>query len=352
MLINDVKQLKPPMLTAILRVHEFLSDDELVTQVHILSKTEGDAASQYTLSVKYKDFRTQRHAPDRIVVTLYKPSYQTAQHEVTFCNTVLRFAQQQQSITDLRIPQCYDAYFDAATDEAHILMEDISTAFREQRDNVPPTKRHREQIIDALASLHGAWWEHGRLPLLRAMPDELQHERELIAAQQGLANVKAHPSSRLSPQQLDILTKITTAYPQGQQARFLAGDGVTVIHGDLHAQRLRYAHQDIRIVGWKAWRVGLGTDDLARIMACYWPEPMHRMEAKPLLQRYHRHLQAMGVQQYTWEQCWYDYRASIANVIREDLRNWSRDKMKSGAWQPTLSALNTFIKVDGLQIYR
>ena len=68
---------------------------------------------------------------------------------------------------------------------------------------------------------------------------------------------------------------------------------------------------DVRLFDWDAWRIGLGTVDLAYIMAVHWyPERRRRMESA-LLDRYHTTLLACGVRDYDRHALDDDYRLAV-----------------------------------------
>ena len=46
-------------------------------------------------------------------------------------------------------------------------------------------------------------------------------------------------------------------------------------------------------------------------MALDWESDIRRRLEAPILQRYHTQLLARGVEDYPWDQLWYDYRLSI-----------------------------------------
>jgi hypothetical protein len=57
----------------------------------------------------------------------------------------------------------------------------------------------------------------------------------------------------------------------------------------------------LRLIDWDAWRLDLGAEDLAYMMALHWyPERRRRVEM-PLLRRYHEALTSHGVSGYGFE---------------------------------------------------
>ncbi|MCA9913347.1 MAG: hypothetical protein KC496_08350, partial [Anaerolineae bacterium] len=65
MLITDLRHVTPKLLTAIFRANGFLSERELVTKVQVEDSSASGVAQHHRLSLRYKDFQTHRHAPER-----------------------------------------------------------------------------------------------------------------------------------------------------------------------------------------------------------------------------------------------------------------------------------------------
>ncbi len=349
MLISDPKQVTPTVLTAVFRANGFLSERERVTR----AQHQGSGDSGERFSLRYADFRTQRQAPDRIFVKLTPGGGEgaLAEREVTFYNRVLPPMLERHQRADLRIPRCFDAYYDEDTGAAHILLEDLGADFRPHSKPEPPTQRHREQVIDSLAVFHAFWWEHDDLGTLSERPTEATLAQNQERYQQKFAELDAFAGERLNPLHRDLLQQIVQRTPAKRHERLLAGQGLTLVHRDLHPGNFLYSHKDLRILDWQSWRADPATDDLAYMIACFWPEPLRRFHEEKLLRRYHEGLRRAGVTGYTWDDLQYDYRASIARAICFLLAAWTPEKHPTPYWKRIENALNAFDKLDGLRIY-
>jgi hypothetical protein len=69
--------------------------------------------------------------------------------------------------------------------------------------------------------------------------------------------------------------------------------------------------EDARIFDWDAWRIGVGTGDLAYMMALHWYPDQRRRVERHLLDHYHAALLAHGVIGYDRRALDYDYRLSV-----------------------------------------
>jgi hypothetical protein len=85
----------------------------------------------------------------------------------------------------------------------------------------------------------------------------------------------------------------------------------------------------VRLIDWDAWRLDLGAEDLAYMMAVHWYPERRRHLERSLLHRYHERLSANGVRGYDFEALWQDYRLSV--IWQLALPVW-QSSVKLGAW--------------------
>ena len=86
----------------------------------------------------------------------------------------------------------------------------------------------------------------------------------------------------------------------------------------------------------------VGPRDLAYMMTLFWyPEHRARME-ETLLRRYHRGLLAGGVGDYTWDECWDDYRWSAIRNIFIPILQWTRGQPGWLWWSQLEKSLAAF----------
>jgi thiamine kinase-like enzyme len=352
MLISDIRYLKPQLITPILRAGEVIGDSEEVEQIRQISSGESNGAKHYVLALQYKDFRTQRHAPDRIFVKIGLPrqNEEFARREVMFYERIVRSMKRKLPKEVLRFPACYDAYYDDEKLQYHLILEDISQQFKESPEKAPPTPRHREQVMDTLAYFHAYWWEHPLLEDLAPLPTAESIDENLAAYQERLGDIKASVGKYVNSKHLDLLSKIAAAYPKKRRERLIAGQGITLVHRDLHPRNLLYSPRESLIVDWESWRIDTATDDLAYMIVFFWPQHLRQFNEMPLLQRYHNTLLKQGVRDYDWDAFLYDYKASLARCIAFLLRSWTRTKHASGLWQRMEVGMDNFLAMGGMEI--
>jgi hypothetical protein len=96
--------------------------------------------------------------------------------------------------------------------------------------------------------------------------------------------------------------------------RYHSHRDMTIVQGDAHYWNCflpKDGGDDIRFFDWDCWRIDVGTDDLAYMIALHWyPDRRHILE-RPLLDLYHATLTACGVTGYDRRSLEADYRLSV-----------------------------------------
>jgi thiamine kinase-like enzyme len=271
---------------------------------------------------------------------------------VDFYNKVLPAMLRKNKIEDLCLTACYDAYFDDVTGQSHIILENIAGDYKPSSEKHPPTQRHREQIFDALARIHAHWWEHPILDTLAEMPAAEQLTENLQVYQAQYQAMLDFQGTKFMPvRHKEILKQIAEKIPARRRERLINGQGLTIVHRDLHPGNLLYSHRESRIIDWETWRIDTATDDLAYMIVCFWPQQLRDFQENAVLHRYYNNLVRFGVEGYSWDDFQYDYRASIVRCIAFLLYSWSKEKHVRGYWQRAEAALTAFDKLNGMAIF-
>jgi hypothetical protein len=351
MLITSIRLITPVLMTAILRANGTLQDHESVSDVRRLASSESDTAAHYQLGLQYKDYRTQRHAPDEVFLKITHVDFPDAEREVRFYSEIAPRMRRRYSSDELCLPQCYDAYYEETSKQAHVILDNLSRAFKPAPQHFPPTARHQQQVIDALARIHAYWWDHPELETFAPVPDRAGLDAEVEMLDRKYAELRSFAGAQLRPRQQDILKLITSGMPLQRQERVLSGTGLTLVHRDLQPANLFYSHRETRILGWRGFAADFGTDDLAYMIACHWSPFERKMHEKNALGRYHETLVRSGVQDYSTEALEQDYRSSIARCIALLLAGWTREKHTKGYWRTAETAIQIFDECNGMEIY-
>jgi len=351
MLITDARYFKPQVITAIFRANDIIKEHEEVVKLTQIKAGETGEYKHYTFSVQYKDFRTQRHAPDHVALIISVKGAKQAKRQIDFFERIVAVMKRRVDKTLLRYPTCYDAYYDDASEQFHIILEDFSKEFSPSPDKTPPTPRHREQVIDTLAILHAYWWDHPLLEELATLPSEESVKTRVTAYQTKLAEIKKSVGQYLDPKYMNFLEKLAKGLPQKRYKRLVNQKGLTITHNKLFPENILHSTRDSVIVNWQYWAIGISTDDLATMIPFNWSPDVRQFQERQLLKRYYDTLIKRGAGDYSWQDFEYDYKSSLAHIIGDMLIDWTRDEHMRGHWRKMETAIDSFIDMGGKQIY-
>lgn len=347
--LTHIEQASAQWLTARLQAHGCLTGGA-VAAVEPSKVSASGAAYHAWLHLAYTADADAASCPKRLFLKVNKAEAPWAHKEAEFYTTLVPMMEAAQPQTLWPFARCFDAAYDTSSSASHLLLEDLTDTHEEAAPPLPPTNAHCQQLIDALALFHSFWWEHPRLGNGVAEARTAESIRELRQA--SVSNVKAWADSigdRVSAERKALIERIIRQWPQRRVDRLTCGQGVTLVHRDTHTANFLFpkaANDAVRITDWQSWRVDFATDDLAIFMAAQWyPERRARLE-RPLLERYHAQLVAHGVADYSWDDLWYDYRASILRLFSIFIGGWHPRRAPRLWWDRTERCLMAF---DDLQ---
>lgn len=333
--LTDVQQITPTWLTALFRRKGF-TEMSPVIDVKVVESKSTNVSQVYFLYLSYANYKSE--LPSRLFLKIPYPGQTWGNKEVEFY-TILAPTMRTTSPDYMWLfPHCYDVAFSPEAKCSHLLLEDLSATHFTNQHPMPPTRRLCELVIDAYASFHAYWWEH---PWLGQQVGELLTEATitefLALAQTKLTNFVDTVGPELETQQLATLQRIAFAWPKRRTERVLQGQGITIVHRDPHPLNFLYPHNNqkhtVKLIDWQSWRVDTGTDDLAYLMACHWPLEEQSVLERALVERYHQQLTNQCIEGYDWDDCLYDYRASIIRCLFFLLIAWSPTQWKQGTWR-------------------
>jgi ecdysteroid kinase len=238
------------------------------------------------------------------------PSWNAGRQEVAFYTEVATV------MATRLVPRCFEAAWDAETNAWHLLLEDLTDSHVIATTwPLPPTKGQCERIVHARARFHAEWWDDPRLGASVGKwdgPDAMGNHLKTFA--ERFARFADRLGDRLARERLALYERFIDAAPR-LLSRYYSHLNVTIVQGDAHVWNgflLRDgATDDVRFFDWDSWRVDVGADDLAYMMAMHWyPDLRSRLE-RPLLDRYHSALVTQGVQGYDRRALDDDYHLSV-----------------------------------------
>ncbi len=319
MVIQSLAQVTPEWLTAKLRERGVLPRGA-VSHIEFDSTTfnQGFVSNIARLKISYSQDafgKLPRNVPNSLFLKMSKPDVHPEMlkrgcHEISFYRAVQPIAH------ELEIPICYDAECDAEQ-RSHLLIQDLSETHFQKPLPLPPSNRHCEMIVEALAQLHAQWWNDPRL-------GSSLGERMTGAN----ANVLHQRLEATLPKFMDYLGDALLLHYKRALEQTLASDflprlsqrlidqqNVTLIHGDAHTGNLMLPHNveqnRVMLIDFQLWGINVAAIDLAFLIALHWNRERRAALEQSLLRRYYKTLIANGVTNYAWDDFWNDYRESV-----------------------------------------
>jgi hypothetical protein len=222
-------------------------------------------------------------------------------------------------LPDAPLLRCYDGRFSPTLQRYHLLLEDVSASHTIACDK-PPTLAYGLALAEALAILHAHWWGAARLAEAHAPLHDANHIRRFVAiAKPGAGHIVGQLAGELQPHWPAAIGDLFARHPQAMIRRSQEANGFTIIHGDAGCYNIMVPREgerplyliDRQPFDWSltTW---LGVYDLAYALVFHGDIEARRQWERPILRHYHQTLSRRGVQGYTWEQLWDDYRLCVA----------------------------------------
>ena len=144
-------------------------------------------------------------------------------------------------------------------------------------------------------------------------------QRFIDISESGVENILHHFPSELEPHWPDAIRTLYVKHRQAIIKRTQDDRGFTLVHGDLGNKNVlvpRAGDRPIYIIDrqpfdW-ALTTWLGVYDLAYAMVLDWEIETRRRLGIPILRNYHDQLIKHGVNDYSWEQLYADYKLCVA----------------------------------------
>jgi Ecdysteroid kinase-like family len=212
-----------------------------------------------------------------------------------------------------RVPHCFEALWDADTRAWHLLLEDLTdTHVIATTWPLPPAIEQCERVVRARACFQAEWWDDPRLgtSIGTWLPAD---DCQLESFHAAVTRFVGHVGDRLSPQRFDLYKRLID---NGRKLnkRHHSHHNMTIVQGDAHFWNCFIPNDegdDVRLFDWDCWRIDVGTDDLAYMIAMHWYPDRRSLFEQPLLDCYHAALMAHGVKGYSRQALDDDYRLSV-----------------------------------------
>lgn len=305
-IIKTADDITPAWLTHILQQKDLLSADQQVTSLSANTIGTGQMGSVARITPTYSE---PCAAPETLIAKLAATNETSRQTGIKLgvYEAEVRFYEQIADTVDMRTPHCWLADFDHNEGWFTLLLEDLGDY--ETGNVLTGGSVERARLaIDQLVKLHTSRWNDTHLSSLDWLTAP-RAEQLFGLFTQALEPFKALFANRISPELLALAEQVipkATDYVRNWQ-------GPKVIqHGDYRLDNMLFgttaSHDPVVVVDWQTLRLGPPMLDLAFYLGTGLSIEDRRQHEASLVKGYHQALLTAGITDYSWEQCWKDYR--------------------------------------------
>jgi hypothetical protein len=262
------------------------------------------------------------------------------------------------SQVQLRTPRCYFNAFKPENGDFLLLLEDLAPATC--GDQVAGCSvEHVRLAIHELAKFQATWWNSPKLDGLEWIP-RFDAEWQIDALEQNYEPCWPAFVDFVGPLLTPILNDAGVRL--GKSARSLmnrmASDfPMTIVHGDYRLDNMFFASSqggpEFAVIDWQIAQRSTGVFDVAYFLAGTLPSDERRAHEREILRSYHNTLVAHGVNGYSFDQCWQDYRTTtlflfVYSVMAAGSIDMANER---GATLFSTIARRTLSAIDDLKAY-
>jgi thiamine kinase-like enzyme len=218
---------------------------------------------------------------------------------------------------NLPIPGCYYSDFNAETGAFILLLEDLSH-FQAVGyiDGCGPNDVI--SVVRALAKFHSYWWGSPQLEDMGGTSILAEFPFNELWAQYPQKVSELLPDI-IIPETFIAMGQYIAANELSIFNRLMETGPITCIHRDISVDNILFNRQSESIpailLDWQIVGKGRGAYDVAFFLIGSVPSEQRRETERNLLQIYHSDLLQYGVKDYSFDQCWLDYRLAAIGKL-------------------------------------
>jgi hypothetical protein len=317
---NTPAQINPPFLTAILRSAGVLRQATVTAiQVEPLAAKTSFNAQMARLHLVYD--RPEAGAPQSLIAKLPTADTGLFQNAAVFRPGAKEswFYRHGAARSPLNVPRCYFNAVAGASGESVLLLQDLAPAQTgDWADGIPLDKA--ELALRSLARQHAAWWatDPTAEPELARLMDNLDEEQDLVerlyaaAWPRFLKSAAFHIPKDVREFGHHLVGRISAAEAT------LDGSPRTLAHGDFRLGNILFGSRDgaptCWVIDWEDIMLWNGMFDVAWFLgSCLKVGDSDAEQA--LVRSYYAQLTRQGIADYSWAQCYHDYRRAMLSAF-------------------------------------
>jgi hypothetical protein len=312
---HQPEHLTAAWLTDTLRQARVLNEARVVSfEVKPLSETAGLLGQNTIIRLTY-DTPEDTAPPSLFAKFALVDAENRAYWRTSYLQEVLFYQQFAQQVA-LPTPRAYFSAFDEATGYFLLLLEDCSHG--EVGNRVTGCSLERARLVVAeIAKFHATWWNHPEAPHYSG-----KYTPEAIATWHEMYRREANRLDDIPeiPDDPELVRTIKDLSLQlANTMHYQRTSPYTLIHHDYHLGNLIFVETNgttkALVLDWQDMSVGHGPTDVALFLGTSFSIADRRSHEQDLLKLYYETLCDNGVVNYTFEQCWDDYRLGMFETL-------------------------------------
>jgi len=236
------------------------------------------------------------------------------------------------SRSSVHVPCCYYNTTDNTTGQSILLLEDLAHAPTGNQFS-GSTVEQAELALNSLARLHAGWWNDTSSMAIQELTQLITQNWE--AEQNLVGDLYDMAWSQFLRQALIVIPEDVRRFGTALVGNIRMADALiaqapkTLVHGDFRLENIHFGQHNGRsvcwLIDWEDVFVGSGFIDVSWFLGGCLPveESHHEMS---LLQRYYQTLLDEGVNDYSWERCYYDYRCAMVSSFVQGVLSAALDE--------------------------
>lgn len=327
----NILELHPTQLISNIEIYEIIeSNTALTIKFRILIKEDGHKDLIKQFFIKTIKYNSQNHAYDELSLK-----------EVEFYKFI-------QNLKDIKFPiaQCFDAYISEDRSKYLLLLKDLSNEFCPSEKVDFTSENIWILAACSLAKFHATFWNSSQIGSKNLLMDNTEDVNSYIKnIYESYEKFINYVENRFDAETFTIFEhalKISVGLENERYKRTSNKNNITLIHGDSHIYNFMFSHNQDKapiIVDFQFWGVGIGARDMAHLTRVSFPENFSEEVHQLIVKKYYEALLAHGVQGYTWDTCWNDYRKQVASMLLIPMIQYAFFNLKYEDWINDISSL-------------
>ena len=331
---------------------EYLSNVLKLDRSHVISDIEicQVTESNTSLVIKFKVLIKKDGNNDstrRFFIKTIKSLPDTHVYDSLSLNEV-KFYKLLKNVTNpkLPIPQCFDTYISEDKSKYLLLLEDVSDEFDESNTVDLCTENIWLSAASSLANFHAAFWNSHIIGTKNVPIDSKEKINFYIrSSYESYEKFIKYVGHRFDGETIDIYEhalRISIELETERYERLINKENITLIHGDSHIHNFMFPHNQNGtpiIMDFQFWNAGIGAGDIAQLTRLSFPKTVRQKLHQSIVEKYYEVLLAKGVQDYSWDNCWNDYRKMVASMVLIPVWQYTSFNLEYDYWKDNISSL-------------